>query len=202
MKMRYEVQEVSKPASNEFRHIKPQEGMTKREADSYWQTRVEAREKQYTDDNGKAYREGDRLLPNNEYKVNDYTYKTDDKERIVSAEGNVRITDEIKTRNTTDTSKLADKREGDNAGHLIARIFGGSDRLENLVPMDAKLNSGDYRKMENTLSNAAKNGADVRLKVEPVYKGDSARPDRIRVTYTINGEKEIRVFRNESEAKA
>ena len=36
--------------------------------------------------------------------------------------------------------------------------------------MDAKLNQGDFVKLENTLADAVKDGADVKLKVEPVYE--------------------------------
>jgi len=43
-----------------------------------------------------------------------------------------------------------------------------------------------------------KDGADVRMKVEPVYSGDSNRPDEFRVSYTIDGDKEVVVFKNRS----
>ena len=92
-------------------------------------------------------------------------------------------------------------RDTDDRGHLIGHQFGGSDRLENLVPMDAKLNQGDFVKLESTLADAVKDGADVRMKVEPVYEGDSTRPSEFRVTYSIDGDKDVVVFKNESEAK-
>lgn len=43
----------------------------------------------YYDDNGKLYRVENELMPNSEYEINGYKYKTDDKGRIVSAEGTV-----------------------------------------------------------------------------------------------------------------
>ena len=89
----------------------------------------------------------------------------------------------------------------DHQGHLIGHQFDGSDRLENLVPMDKSLNQGDYARLENTLADAVKDGADVKLKVEPVYEGDSTRPAEFRVTYSIDGDKDAVVFKNESEAK-
>ena len=70
--------------------------------------------------------------------------------------------------------------------------------MENLVPMEGKLNKGDYAKLEDTLAEAVKDGADVRMKVEPVYSEDSNRPDEFRVTYTIDGDKEVVVFKNRS----
>ena len=62
-----------------------------------------------------------------------------------------------------------------------------------------KLNKGDYAKLEDTLAEAVKDGADVRMKVEPVYSGNLSRPDEFRVSYTIDGDKEIVVFKNRSE---
>lgn len=67
-----------------------------------------------------------------------------------------------------------------------------------MVAGDSKLNQGDYAKLENSLAEAVKDGADVRMKVEPVYSGDSNRPDEFRVSYTIDGDKEVVVFKNGS----
>ena len=86
----------------------------------------------------------------------------------------------------------------DDRGHLIADRFNGSGELENLVPMEGKLNKGDYAKLEDTLAEAVKDGADVRMKVEPVYSGYSNRPDEFRVSYTIDGDKEVVVVKNRS----
>ena len=93
-------------------------------------------------------------------------------------------------------------KPGDDRGHLIGHQFGGSDKLENLVPMDAKLNQGDFVKLENTLADAVKDGGDVKLKVEPVYENDSTRPVEFKVSYSIDGDKDVIVFKNESEVKA
>ena len=65
--------------------------------------------------------------------------------------------------------------------------------------MDAKLNRGDFAKLENTLADAVKNGADVRMKVEPVYEGDSMRPTEFRVSCSVDGEKDAVIFKNGSE---
>ena len=92
-------------------------------------------------------------------------------------------------------------RAEDDRGHMIAYRFGGSGRLENLVPMDEKLNRVDFKKLENTLADAVKDGAEVKLKVEPVYEGDSKRPSEFRVSYSIDGDKDVVVFKNGSEAK-
>lgn len=89
----------------------------------------------------------------------------------------------------------------DDRGHLIGHQFGGSDKLENLVPMDSKLNQGDFAKLEYSLANAVRDGAKVFIKVEPRYERDSSRPSEFRVSYSVNGDKDVVVFKNGSGEK-
>ena len=155
--------------------------------------------KAYYDDNGEKYREGNSLKPNATFVKNGYTYRTDEFGRVISVEGKLQVKDH-KGRNkmldTRDVVAHGKMKDSDDRGHLIADRFNGSGELENLVPMDGKLNKGDYAKLEDTLAEAVKGGADVRMKVEPVYSGDSNRPDAFRVSYTIDGVKKKRVFEN------
>ena len=159
--------------------------------------------KEYYDDNGIKYRDGDFLLPNTRFEVRGYQYETDDKGRVISAEGQLRMKDQRYERDMEDVRKIEGQeyKTTDDRGHLIGHQFDGSDRLENLVPMDAKLNQGDFFKLEKTLADAVKDGADVKLKVEPIYESDSSRPCEFRVTYIIDGDKDVVVFKNESEVK-
>lgn len=55
------------------------------------------------------------------------------------------------------------------------------------------------RLLENELAKEVKDGKDVKVKIEPVYDGDSRRPDAIVVTYSIDGEESVRVFPNGQE---
>lgn len=160
--------------------------------------------KENLDDNGTKYRETDHLLPNTQYELNGYKYETDNKGRIKSAEGKIRIKDPDYGRNMENVRKYKSQEynPSDDRGHLIANQFGGSDRLGNVVPMDAKLNKSDYNRVENTLADAVKNGADVKLKVEPIYGNDSSRPSDFQVSYSIDGDKTVVVFKNKSEAKS
>lgn len=209
----------NKPQNIEnFKNIKPEKEMTTKELNSAVKDEFEkaAQEvnaedvknntglKEYFDDNGDKYREGDALLPDTEFEVNGYKYKTDDKGRPMSAEGRLRMRDPDYVREMEDVRKIEGQeyKTSDDRGHIIAHQFGGSDKLENLLPMDAKLNQGDFAKLENTLADAVRDQADVRLKVEPVYEGDSTRPSEFRVTYSIDGDRDIVVFRNEREAKS
>lgn len=153
---------------------------------------------EYYDDQNVKYREGDRLLPNTQFMMKGYEYSTDEKGRIVSAKGKLRI--DSRKRDMEDVKKIENQeyKEKDDRGHLIAHMFGGSDRLENLIPMNAKLNQGDYKSMEEMLKNAVEHDSEVHIQVEPIYEDDTTRPSRIRVIYTIDGDMEIRMFKNES----
>lgn len=157
--------------------------------------------KYYTDDNGKVFRVNDTLLPNASFEVNGYTYKTDEKGRVISAEGILyKKDDDYKRKMETVNKEEQDYQKGDDRGHLIGHQFGGSDNLENLVPMDSEFNRhGDFAKLENTLRQAVDNGDEVYVKIEPVYEGDSNRPVGFKVTYTIDGETETVYMKNGGE---
>ena len=164
-------------------------------------TEINEEPKQYFDDNGVKYREGNELEPNTKFERNSYTYETDEKGRVKSAEGKLQTKDHVGRNEMPDSRDVVAHGEmayTDDRGHLIADRFNGSGELENLVPMEGKLNKGDYAKLEDTLAEAVKDGADVRLKVEPVYEGDAVRPTEFRVSYSIDGEKDVIVFKNRS----
>ena len=202
-----EAKEIKNPTAENYKNIKPENDITPAEVNNYWKSEFQevAQPKQYYDDNGKLYREGDSLLPDNEYEVNGYKYNTDARGRITSAQGKLRMRDEDYNREMEEVRNLEGQDYGteDDRGHLMGHQFGGSDKLENLVPMDSKLNreGGDYYKLEKTLADAVKDGADVRLKVEPVYENDSNRPSEFKVSYTIDGDRQTTVFRNEREVQ-
>ena len=190
--------EVKNEKLDEVKQYNPDERITEYKPDGEIIESKEG-EKQYFDSNGNLYRIGDRLLPNVSFEINGYEYKTDKKGRVVLAEGKLSLPEEEYKRNMEKVKEKEGQeyKETDDQGHLIGHQFGGSDKLENLVPMDSNLNRGDYAKLEKTLADAVKDKADVRLKVEPVYENGSTRPSEFRVSYSINGDRETRVFRNE-----
>lgn len=89
-----------------------------------------------------------------------------------------------------------DQKEGDERGHVIGDQFDGSNGLENMIPQNAELNRGDFKKLENQLAQEVKDGKQVRVEIKMVYEGDSRRPSQIRVIYSINGTIGTRTFRN------
>ena len=155
----------------------------------------------YYDDNGNLYRIDNELTPDTVYEINGYKYTTDDQGRIISAEGKLRMRDADYERDMENVRNYENQeyRETDDRGHLIAHQFGGSDRLENFIPQDAKINRVDFRNFELELAKEVKNGKEVIVKVEPIYEGDSKRPVAIVVTYSIDGEEGVRIFPNGQE---
>lgn len=158
--------------------------------------------KTYCDDNGKAYREGNELIPDNEYEINGYKYRTDDNGRIVSAEGILHLKNRegrLPIKDSIEDIGKGDEKENDDRGHLIGDQFDGSNGMENMVPQDATINRNEFKNFENELAKEVKDGKEVYFKVEPIYNEDSKRPLAIGVTYIINGEESVRVFPNGEE---
>lgn len=197
-----DIKEVQDSEMPSYRDIKPESSMSVNDAKKYWDGVFIEEPKQYFDDNGKKYRQGDMLEVNNKFEVNGYSYETDSKSRVISVEGELQVKNH-KGRNempdSRDTVAHGEMKPTDDRGHLIADRFNGSGELENLVPMEGKLNKGDYAKLENTLAEAMNDGADVRLKVEVIYEGDSTRPTEFRMSYSIDGEKDTIIFKNRSD---
>ncbi len=155
--------------------------------------------KQYFDDKDNLYRIGNRLIPDNKYEINGYKYSTDELGRIISVEGKLRIKEHIgrmPIRDSIHDIGRGFELDGDDRGHLIADLFGGPNGLENMIPQDSEVNRGEFKKYEEELANEVRNGKEVYVKIEPIYSGESARPYAVASSYTIDGEKSGRVFRN------
>ena len=208
-----DLQEVRNSTLENFQHITPDNGTTIESAIGYWNDVFNEKndvsssisdlkyDRQYYDDNGKLYRINDSLKPDSEFEVRGYTYMTDNHGRTISAEGKLRIRASEYKRNMDpmDAVGKGDQTKGDQRGHLIAHQFEGSGGIENLSAMWGPLNRKEYASLENRLAEAVKDGADVRLQVEPNYAGNSFRPTKYTVSYSIDGERDVRVFRNTAE---
>lgn len=150
-----------------------------------------------TDDNGQTYKKNGEILPNTEYTVNGNTYKTDDNGNKISCDSNPEYTEEG-SRNMKEQKESGgeERQEDDDGGHIIARILGGADGEENLVPMRRTINRGDYKRMENEIAKALQEGKEVSIHIDIEYDGDSSRPSKIRAEYTIDGKKTVCEFDN------
>ena len=153
------------------------------------------------DDTGKPYKIDGKMIPNCQYEINGYSYKTDGHGRRISAEGNLHLKQHegrLPIKATGEEVGGKDHKKGsDDRGHMVGDQFGGSNGVENLVSMDKEINQKDFNDLERKLANALKAGSEVYYKFDVKYSGDSQRPSKFVVTYTIDGEKGRRVFNNE-----
>ena len=113
------------------------------------------------------------LKPNENYDANGYSYETDKLGRITRCEGTLRLEDG--KRNTAHQVR----------GHLIGRRFGGSEKVDNLVPMDSHVNGVEYKELEDDWAAELDKGSTVDVKIQCRYSGDSSRPTDFIVKYKI-----------------
>lgn len=165
-------------------------------SDDINQQTIEREENTTLDDNGKPYIKDGELLPNNTYEINGVKYETDDKGRIIRAEATVEINNA--PRPSLNNRKVGGLEPGDDKGHVIAHVLGGSDYEGNLVAQDSKLNRGEYKSMELSAKRAREEGKEVTMTVEIEYEGDSKRPKSFTVTLEIDGEITVKKFLNSS----
>lgn len=114
------------------------------------------------------------------YEVNGTTYTTNENGNISKFHGPV--TDQSAPRSSSHQRNLSGKLPGDHASHLIAASNGGSGKVDNMVPMDGKVNTRDYRAMERENNDLIGEGKQVTLSGELFYSNGSSRPDAIMVT--------------------
>lgn len=74
---------------------------------------------------------------------------------------------------------------------MIGSQFKGSGEIDNLIAQNSQVNrsGGEWYKMETEWANALKEEPPrkVKVKISPVYKGDSLRPDSFEIMYHIEG---------------
>ena len=82
-------------------------------------------------------------------------------------------------------------------------MFGGPGEAINIVPMNSKFNgsSGEWYKMEQTWQKALNSKKNVKVKIEPVYLGDSKRPSEFIIKQTINGVSTTKALKNTATGK-
>ncbi len=149
------------------------------------------------DDNGKPYMENGALLPNTTYQLNGNTYITDEKGRIIHTDAQPKNTPEnVRDVEAQKQAGGGYRKPGDQGGHIIGRDLNGNEGAGNLVAMDSNINNSDYKRMENDVKNALKDGKEVSTQTDLLYSGESERPDRIVTTVTVDGKKTVYAFDN------
>lgn len=151
------------------------------------------------------------LLPNVQYVTeNGYRYTTDEFGRI----SRVEVDDLVlkKGKRNAHSQRVAGReyriteaelKAGlDDGGHLIGTQFNGSGDLDNLVAMNREINrsGGTWYNMEEEWASALKEvpPRKVTVDIQPVYSGNSLRPDSFKVKYQIEGKRtEVRTILNQ-----
>ncbi|NCG68476.1 hypothetical protein GWJ21_11075 [Bacillus coagulans] len=137
------------------------------------------------------------LKPNVQYMTSQgYKYTTDELGRIIDVEAKLELGNAKRNNYAQRTVGGDDRLVNDDSGHLIAIIFEGSGEIDNLVPMDTKLNRSEYKTLENTWKAALKEGKSVEVKIKPIYRGKSNRPSIFEITFKIDGKKREVTLKN------
>ncbi|WP_212977188.1 DNA/RNA non-specific endonuclease [Paenibacillus azoreducens] len=136
------------------------------------------------------------LKPNVEYTSPDgYTYRTDSQGRIIECEGSLQLGAADRSEYAQRTVGGKDRLPDDDGGHLIGAQFKGPKDIDNLVPQNSQINrsGGEWFNMETVWANALKEvpPKKVSVKIEPVYSGNSMRPDSFEVIYQIEGKRPV-----------
>ncbi|ESV48629.1 DNA/RNA non-specific endonuclease, partial [Staphylococcus epidermidis] len=149
---------------------------------------------EYGDHYERRFMKPKKLKANIEYTTpHGHVYRTDHKGRIkeVYAE-DLSLKDAGRNSYAQRTVGREDRLPDDDGGHLIARAFGGSKDIDNLVPQSKYINrsfkeNGQWYKMEKEWREAIESGEQVKnIKIEVKYKDGSQRPTEFQVKYEIN----------------
>ena len=119
---------------------------------------------------------------------NGYDYTLDAQGRVTDVQGTL-----VLNRNNARDPRAqreaggADRLAADQGGHYIARIFDGPVDSFNHFAQNGNFNMGAYRSLERQWDRLLQDGHAVRVQITPRYDGDSLRPDRLTVKYSIDG---------------
>lgn len=134
---------------------------------------------------------------------NGYEFQIDALSRMREVYGLLSFTlSPVRSRRTQLEAGKPDRRASDDGGHYIAARFNGPRDGFNHFAQDANFNRGAYRIIENGWAKEMRAGHKVFVDIVPHYAGTSQRPDRIVVTWYIDGEKHSKKFPNESTRKS
>ncbi|MBB1176105.1 DNA/RNA non-specific endonuclease [Staphylococcus epidermidis] len=122
-----------------------------------------------------------------------HVYRTDHKGRIKEVYADdLSLLDGGRNSYAQRTVGREDRLPDDDGGHLIARAFGGSKDIDNLVSQSKYINrsfkeNGEWYNMEKDWREAIESGDQVKnIKIKVKYRDDSQRPTEFQVEYEIN----------------
>ncbi|UIK43379.1 ribonuclease YeeF family protein [Staphylococcus epidermidis] len=159
---------------------------------------------EYGDHYERRFMKPKKLKANIEYTTpHGHVYRTDHQGRIkeVYAE-DLSLHDGGRNSYAQRTVGRKDRLPDDDGGHLIARAFGGSKDIDNLVPQSKYINrpfkdNGKWYMMEKEWREAIESGDQVKnIKIEVKYSENSQRPNKFDVSCEINGEERLYSIEN------
>ena len=204
------AEQVGKKASQEFSEeaseqlAKHSDDVAKGLEETAENAKKTVREVEYGEQFTKGVNGRKELLPNVQYVTeNGYRYTTDEFGRI----SRVEVDDLVlkKGKRNVHSQRVAGReyriteaelKAGlDDGGHLIGTQFNGSGDLDNLVAMNREINrsGGTWYSMEEEWASALKEvpPRKVTVDIQPVYSGNSLRPDSFEVMYQIGDDDPI-----------
>lgn len=128
-----------------------------------------------------------------EYKSNGYYYRKNEYGQILEAKGDLRLEKGERNQYAQREAGGSYRHSEDDGGHLIGTRFGGSGEADNLIAQDRSINRGAYKSLENEWAEELNSGYDVSVEIEPIYHGESLRPDIITAKTEIVGDNGTKV---------
>lgn len=140
-------------------------------------------------------------LPDYLYKVGPVICRTDEAGRVIQTtfhigKGALKAESHRYGKFIREICQDKEALEGDHGGHLMADQFGGSSNVLNIVPMSAKVNLSDFKKIEDQIRSSLENGIESDMNIELKYAAGSERPSWIIVKVKQNGKEVERVIEN------
>ena len=138
------------------------------------------------------------MEPNSTYERNGYECQTNEFGHTRLVSGDLKLEEGHRTHLQTEVGQMG--LAGDEGGHLIGTRFDGPTDAFNLVPQNANLNRGEWNAMEHSWAENLAQGKDVKVMIEPIYNGNTVRPDSFDVLSQVNGELTYTSFHNQASA--
>jgi LysM repeat protein len=134
--------------------------------------------------------------------INGYTYKIDLLRRFRGVNGDLQLGPIAeRSRSAQREAGGKDRRPTDDGGHYIAVRFNGPSDWFNHFAQDANFNRGTYKAIENGWAKELRAGHKIFVTIAPHYREQSTRPDRLTVTWYVDGERHSRELSNERTSK-
>jgi len=128
---------------------------------------------------------------------NGYKYTLDSNRRPIKVEGWLTSN---KSHGRNPGAQLAaggkHRLHDDEGGHYVARIFNGPTDDFNHFAQNQNFNRGRYKALENRWQKLLDEGKSVHVSIKPSYPGDSLRPNKLTIVYTVDGQNVTHSFRN------